>query len=247
MSRIPRRLVPWLALALALPAGGQEVDAEAAILPRIDVEIPRAEKAGAPSPAVLPEDAPTVFPQPSPTERCIRQALDQQIEFDFLGTPLADVATRIRDAAGIPVHLDRKGLALANVETDEPVTLKAGGITLRSMLHLVLDDLELAYVVEDEVLKITDRTLVAERFVLRIYAVGDLAAADGLDTLERMARCTVAPDSWDEAGGDGEVVGSPVLGVLAVRQTHDVHEKVERLFAALRQSVRQRATVAASP
>jgi len=48
------------------------------------------------------------------------------------------------------------------------------GITLRSALKILLQDLQLTYVIEDEVMKITTVDLANERLSTRVYPVGDL-------------------------------------------------------------------------
>ena len=55
----------------------------------------------------------------------------------------------------IPIWIDKKALDDVGIGTDTPVTINLAGITLRSGLKIMLKELELTYVISDEVLKIT--------------------------------------------------------------------------------------------
>src|SRR5262249_44204837 len=53
-------------------------------------------------------------------------------------------------------------------------TLKLDGISLRSVLKLLLEPLQLTYIIEDEVMKITTATSAGAKLSTRVYYVGDL-------------------------------------------------------------------------
>lgn len=72
--------------------------------------------------------------------------------FEFNETPLRDVIAKIRDAHSIPVELDQKALADAGFDLDTPITQCLSGISLRSALRLLLDNIGLTYLVKNEVL-----------------------------------------------------------------------------------------------
>ena len=110
----------------------------------------------------------------SPVEERIRDSLSEPVSFNFLDTPLEDVAAFLRQYVGVNVILDKRGLSEANVDVDEPVTLQLDGISFKSALKLILDDLDLTYVIEDEVLKITSKISAEGKFTTRVYPVLDL-------------------------------------------------------------------------
>jgi general secretion pathway protein D len=56
------------------------------------------------------------------------------------------------------------------------------------------------------------------------------------DTIMTLVQETIAPDSWEEAGGPGRI--SMVAGVMVVSQTNDVQEYVEDMLGALRKILR---------
>src|SRR5205823_11644901 len=62
----------------------------------------------------------------------------------------------------------------ASVSPDTPVTKTLRGVTLRSALRLILKDLELTYVIRDEVLQITTPEDAESQLITKVYPVGDL-------------------------------------------------------------------------
>jgi hypothetical protein len=60
------------------------------------------------------------------------------------------------------------------VQLDTPVTLKLAGVSLRSVLKLLLEPSQLTWLIEDEVMKITTATKASDRLSVRVYPVGDL-------------------------------------------------------------------------
>src|SRR5205085_4841653 len=63
-----------------------------------------------------------------------------------------------------------------SVSADTPVTKQLRGISLRSALNLILEDLELTYVVKDEVLQITTVSDAQAATEIRIYDCRDILA-----------------------------------------------------------------------
>jgi hypothetical protein len=58
---------------------------------------------------------------------------------------------------------------------------------------------------------------------------------DAVDEVIRLIRAVVAPDRWSEKGGPGTIDYYPLGKTLLIQQTNDVHERVARLLAALRE------------
>ncbi len=113
----------------------------------------------------------------SPTERLIREALQEDTEFNFVDTPLVDALQIIGEQHGINIRPDTLVLEEAGVPTDEPVNLIISGISLKSALKIMLENMpneDLTWVVEDEVMKITTTTKADEITPTRVYPVADL-------------------------------------------------------------------------
>jgi len=93
-------------------------------------------------------------PVDSPSEK-IKEALTDRTRLAFIETPLEDVVSYLQDEHDIPIVIDRRALDEAGIRVDAPITSRVSGVPLRSALRLVLDQLELAHVIENEVLVIT--------------------------------------------------------------------------------------------
>lgn len=106
------------------------------------------------------------------SERKIYRALNERSEISFNGTPLSGVVKFFRDTYNIPIVIDDKALEEESITPDEPITLELPAVSFRSALKLILEPLQLTYVIEDEVMRITSTKTSAN--VVRVYPVGDL-------------------------------------------------------------------------
>ncbi|HEY2411822.1 MAG TPA: hypothetical protein VGI40_06255 [Pirellulaceae bacterium] len=92
-----------------------------------------------------------------PHEASIRAELNKTTYVDVVEMPLKDVVLYLQETHNIPIILSLRKLEEASISPDTPVTKSLRGITLRSALKLLLNDLDLAYVVENGVLTITTK------------------------------------------------------------------------------------------
>lgn len=179
-------------------------------------------------------------PVGDPVEARIQAALDMEIDFECLDNPLSDVADHLAQSLGIDVLLDRKALEDFGIDTDIPITKKLTGISTRSALRLILNDLDLTYMIRDRALWITTPEEAEWRLITRVYNVGDIVNAAGVveergndqSTLAETIMYIFDPDSWDDVGGPGSI--EAIYGSLVISQTHGVHEEIESLLAAYR-------------
>lgn len=106
-----------------------------------------------------------------------RQHLDEEFvtdtSLDFSNTPLSEVAETIGQQHGIQVVLDTEALEAAGVSADMPVTRTLNNVSLRTGLWLLLEDLDLSYVIRGATVHITTPD-VAESLITRVYNVQDL-------------------------------------------------------------------------
>jgi hypothetical protein len=181
---------------------------------------------------------PTVefLPRLTASEKKIVAALDSKTDLDFDNQPLADVIDYIKAKHEIEIQLDQKALEEAGVDNQTPVTRSVKGISLRSTLHLMLDQLDLTYMLADEVMLVTTKEKAEGTIFIRTYPVKDLVAppADGDDRLVKTIIGIVDPDLWEDGGGPGSIAFVPASGSLVISQTYGVHEKVLNLLQNLR-------------
>jgi len=122
-------------------------------------------------------------------------------------------------------------------------------------LELVLRDLELTWMIQNEVLMITTPEEAELQLITCVYAVADLVEVrdqngqtwEDYDSLVHMIVTTIEPDSWDhfDEPRDPSRPRRDIMfrdGKLVVRNTRDVQRKVDRLLNQLR-SGRQTGTI----
>jgi hypothetical protein len=108
----------------------------------------------------------------------IDSALDSKTEMSFLDAPLKEAVESLEQHHQIPIEIDITALGEAGLTDDAPVTKELAGISLRSGLKLLLRDLDLTFLIDDEVLQITTPEEAETRLVTVVYPVKDLAAAN---------------------------------------------------------------------
>ncbi len=109
-----------------------------------------------------------------PSEAKIVAALDDKTEIEFVDQPLIDVVEYLKERHGIEIQLDNRALTDAGLGSDTPVTRNLKGISLRSALRLMLGEMDLTYVIRNEVLMITSKTEAENMLTTKVYPVADL-------------------------------------------------------------------------
>ena len=108
----------------------------------------------------------------------VYQALDQTTTMEFIETPLVDVLDFLKELHGIEIQIDQKALADTGVGTDSPITKNLKGMTLASGLRLMLRDVDLTYIVSDDVLIITSPAASDRMLITHVYDVEPLINAE---------------------------------------------------------------------
>jgi hypothetical protein len=182
------------------------------------------------------------------SEQAIEAALQRRGSVVFQQMPLLDVAASLGEQFGVQVVLAGKKLEEASVSAEAPITADLNGLTLESILRLVLKDLELCFVVRDEALLITTPEDAEALFSTRVYPVLDLVAtsvpgargewkvAYDYYSLIELIKATIEPDSWDDVGGPGAIAELAHAGVLVTSQSRDVHRRIDGLLTTLRRA-----------
>lgn len=180
----------------------------------------------------------------APGDVKILKALDEPAEFSLIDRELGEFVKQIEQKHKINVTLDVAALKADGKGTETILNRKTSGTTLRSALHLFLDDHGLTFLVRHETLVITTKTAAEVVTPVRIYQVHDLTFLPNdpslqfrFDGLRDLIQAMIAPDSWREHGGtQGEIRGfeGPGLAVLVIMQTDEVHEQIESLLTDLR-------------
>jgi hypothetical protein len=159
-------------------------------------------------------------------------------------TSLSAFLAEITRASGLPIRVDAKVLEEASIPLDAPVNCELPPVTLRSALDMILDPLDLNWVIQDECLLVTTPDKVSNQLITRVYPVLDLVAAGNpmnpealnFQPLIQLFTDTIAPTTWDEVGGPGSIQQLNTSGSLVASQTREVHEQMALLLVALRQA-----------
>lgn len=105
----------------------------------------------------------------------IQQKLKTPVSLRFQNAPLSQVLDYLAKLGQVNMHVDPQGLLEEGVNTNTPVTIDLSqDISMKSALNLILEPLHLAYVIEDEVLKVTSETLRGGKLITVPYNVADL-------------------------------------------------------------------------
>jgi hypothetical protein len=179
------------------------------------------------------------YPPPSASEQRILAELEKPTTMEFVEAPLGSVVDYLQDLHGIPIQLDHRVLAENGIDEATPVDRTLKDIPLRSALRLLLAKLEMAYVIENDVLLMTtiDRAEGSEAVFTRTYPVGDLVDGDGdasYHLLSEAITASVRPTTWDPVGGAGSIAPVVKSKSLVISQTRDVHDEVLQLLRSLR-------------
>ena len=111
----------------------------------------------------------------SQSEREIKRKLMDMVQVTYKERPLGEVLQDLSAMSGIPIRMDRRGLEQVRVSSASPVSLNVPqGVKLRSALNLMLGDLDLTYVIENDVLNVTSMEARRSKVFPKTYRVTDL-------------------------------------------------------------------------
>ena len=111
-----------------------------------------------------------------PSERKIRESLEQSISVTFDRRPLAEALNTISEMTLIPIVIDDRSILEENVTVDMPITLdlKGSPIRVKSVLNLILSKLNLTYSIKSEVLSVESARFSQKHTYTDTYNVKDL-------------------------------------------------------------------------
>lgn len=178
--------------------------------------------------------------RPASSNERVREALHSPTQMEFVDTPLHDAVNFLKDLHQIEIQLDHRALEDAGVGSDTPVTRTLNGLPLKSALKIMLGDLDLAYVVQNDVMLITTQDKASEMCEVRVYDVTKLVAPDAkaeeiLQTLTMLLSETV------QRTVDGEIVSSglqririvPLRDLLVILASQEEHEEIATILEEL--------------
>ena len=155
-------------------------------------------------------------------------------EMDFNRTPLKD-AVNFLSQHHFKIEIDERALAAQGVTTDSPVSLIASQLQLRSALRLILEPLELDYLVRTDRLLITTQSVAAQQLESQTLDIEDLVSEPQAKRVAKLAQLIpriVEPESWTTTKGKGTIKADGTR--LKVTQTRRVHNQIQSLLQNLK-------------
>lgn len=161
-----------------------------------------------------------------------RQVLSKKIDFKFENTPLSEVVDWLTQETGTPFVLNATEIELGGLaDVDTPVTINfpPGTATVREIIRLVGDPLELTYKVNESCIELTTKDHADEEPNMRFYDLSYiLPNSANVPALLNAIQLSVTPLDWDTSGGQStlSVVGS----MMIVSAPDAAHQKIEVLL-----------------
>lgn len=188
--------------------------------------------------AAKPAAKKSVTVRPADAEARIRMALDKPTTASFVNLPLMDAVEQLGRQHDIPMVVDRRALEEMGIASDTPVSLSLRNVTLRSFLRLLLRELDLTYIIRQEVLQITTKEAAEANRVLQTYPFPQTLIEKSEQVIAALT-ATVTPNQWEARGGRSTVVA--VENVLVVSGSDAVHEGVTDFLRKLDDAFRRHA------
>jgi hypothetical protein len=173
----------------------------------------------------------------------IEAALAKSTSVDFHELPLEDAVRELQATHDIPILIEGIALEELGLAPDLPVTLSLANVSVSSALNMILDDVDLTYTIDNEMLCITTTEYDEKKHqLLRVYwsSQSGLQADEGSSEL---IQTMVEPESWTALGGKGDI---SILGAkddehsgLAIRATYRTHRKIEQFLESIRSGTSQ--------
>jgi protein involved in polysaccharide export with SLBB domain len=177
------------------------------------------------------------------------RALSQKVSVDFDNTPLKDAIQVIAKNSGLNIVFDQGALDAAAVDGKPLVSMKLNQpVKVKSALHLCLEPYNLTYAIRGDGILITNPAAI-KRNVVVAYGAKDLLGLPYLvngETTEmgeeefiHLITSTIAPESWDDTGGEGSIQYFPGNQSFVVGNSVTVHQEISQLLGQLQKIAKE--------
>lgn len=120
------------------------------------------------------KDGINVMRNVSEKDKEIQAKLAKPVQVNFHNVPLRQAIDDLRVMTNMNMHLESQSLSSEGQNPEQPVSLKADNISLKSALNVLLHQAHLTYIIQDEMLKITTEKAARGKLVQKVYSVADL-------------------------------------------------------------------------
>lgn len=174
-----------------------------------------------------------VFDMKERTANEIRIAakLKENTGVEFFESSLREAIMYLRQKHDVPLIIDNRRLQKLAVDPDTAIlNIHLNDVPLHDVLDLILDEFDLDWLPTNNVVLITTKVHAESTIENRVYPIPEEWSVTP-DEMIKTIQSTIAPDSWDEVGGEGSI--ARVLNSLVVRQSYGVHNQITDLFKQL--------------
>ena len=152
------------------------------------------------------------------SDRLAEAELRNRVDIDFIDIPIVEALDELCSQVGLQFYLKEKYLEDEGISADAPVSLSLDQVSDEMALDLILEQLELTYIICDGIVLVTTEQDLENVAVVRVYNCRDLLAINiSTDASEGNA----GEDEENEFGGnpiDASSPGSPRSGNKRTRQ-----------------------------
>jgi len=171
-----------------------------------------------------------------PASEKIQQGLATSTTVQFVDRPLIEALESVGRQHNIPIRIERDALAAADVSLEKPLFLNIAGVSLRTVLYMLLEQDSLGYIVDGDEIVVTTRKLADSRVEEIAYELGDVARAGvSLTDLGDAIVHSIEPSTWQVQGSQGRLRIEQTR--LVVRQRAEVQRQVQSLLSDLERAL----------
>ena len=170
-------------------------------------------------------------------------ALETNVTFHFLDTPLDEALTAISESVDQPILLDQIAMEEIGLAADTPVTISLREVSMDSFMAIMLKPLDMCCAMVDNHLVVTTNEAAVTQLATRIYFLEGLGITiDGhsdpaAQALSNAIQASVSPENWETVGGTCTIAAVPgARPSFVISATFPMHLRIERLINALRES-----------
>lgn len=161
--------------------------------------------------------------------------LNQITDLDVLDTPLKEVMDDLSKRNQVKIVLDELELAKVNIKPGTPISRSLGKRPLRSVLSLLVQDLDLAWEADKNEIRITLPSVTEVDQLTEHYLFNDLVFNGEMEPLYDLIYSTIQPHSWEHVGGWSNI-RTGIHDVIVIRHSFAAHCEIHALLKGLREA-----------
>jgi hypothetical protein len=163
--------------------------------------------------------------------------------------PFRRILDGISTLYGLKIVFDEKALRDDEIDAADSLAIEIENISLKSALNILCRNAHVVWLIENDAIVVTAPSRVAGKLFRIRYPISDIlesARKVGVPGIESVSGVpperlvvkfiadTVAPASWEKAGGKGAILYDATRKCLDITQTEANHDEIFNLLASIR-------------